>query len=194
MKKILLLTLCSILFYIAPAEAADALKIGFVDLQRVFAESDAGKKARADRADIDAIKKSKEAAIQEKINALKKIEEEIVKQSSVLSAEAKKVKEEEIEKLQKDIQGFVAEARAELQKKEDSLANVTNSILKDVSDIVDAIGYEEGYTVILRSEVVLSAKKELDLTNAVIKRLNESKGKPKVEPKAKPKDKPKGKK
>ena len=45
-----------------------------------------------------------------------------------------------------------------------------------MSDIVDAIGYEEGYAVILRSEVVLSAKKELDLTSAVITRLNESKG------------------
>ena len=63
-----------------------------------------------------------------------------------------------------------------------------------MSDIVDAIGYEEGYTLILRSEVVLSAKKELDLTGAVIKRLNEGKVKAKDEPKAKPKEKPKGKK
>ncbi|MCX5717075.1 MAG: hypothetical protein NTW44_01960, partial [Nitrospirae bacterium] len=67
------------------------------------------------------------------------------------------------------------------------------------SDIVDAIGSEEGYAVILRSELVLSAKKELDLTSAVIKRLNESKGKPtkeepEVKPGVKPKEKPKGKK
>ena len=66
-----------------------------------------------------------------------------------------------MEKLQRDVQRLVAEARTELQKKENEL---TNAILKDVSDIVDAIGYEEGYAVILRSEVVLSAKKELDLT------------------------------
>ena len=78
-----------------------------------------------------------------------------------------------MEKLQRDVQKLVAEARTELQKKENEL---TNAILKDVSDIVDAIGYEEGYAVILRSEVVLSAKKELDLTSAVITRLNESKG------------------
>ncbi|MBI1810389.1 MAG: OmpH family outer membrane protein [Nitrospirae bacterium] len=85
----------------------------------------------------------------------------------------------------------MAEARAELQKKETEL---TNAILKDVSDIVDAIGYEGGYAVILRSEVVLSAKKELDITGAVIRRLNESKGKPKEAPKVKPKEKPKDKK
>jgi outer membrane protein len=188
MKKILLLTLCSVLLYVAPAGAVDALKIGFVNLERIFAESDSGKKARAD---IEAIEKSKKAVIEEKVNSLKKIEEEITKQSSVLSAEAKKAKEEEMVQLQRDVQKLVAEARAELQKKESGL---TNAILKDVSDIVDAIGYEEGYIIILRSEVVLSAKKELDLTGAVIKRLNEGKVKAKDEPKAKPKEKPKGKK
>ncbi|MFZ3123395.1 MAG: OmpH family outer membrane protein [Thermodesulfovibrionales bacterium] len=188
MRKILLLTLCSVLLYVSPAGAAEALKIGFVDLPRIFSESDAGKKARAD---IEAIEKSKKAVIEEKVNALKKIEEEAAKQSSVLSAEAKKAKDEELEKLQRDIQRLVAEARTELQKKENEL---TNAILKDVSDIVDAIGYEEGYAVILRSEVVLSAKKELDLTGVVITRLNESKGKPKEEPKVKPKEKPKDKK
>ncbi|MDI6744070.1 MAG: OmpH family outer membrane protein [Thermodesulfovibrionales bacterium] len=191
MRRVLLLTLCSVLFYVTPVGAADALKIGFVDLQRIFAGSDAGKKARTD---IEAIEKSKKAVIEEKVNALKKIEEEIAKQSSVLSAEAKKAKGEEFENLQRDVQKLVAEARAELQKKENEL---TNAILKDVGDIVDAIGYEEGYAIILRSEVVLSAKKELDLTNVVITRLNESKGKPKEEPKVKPKEpkeKPKGKK
>ncbi|MDP2279037.1 MAG: OmpH family outer membrane protein [Nitrospirota bacterium] len=188
MRKILLLTLCSVLISVATATAAEALKIGLVDLPRIFSESDAGKKARAD---IEAIEKSKKAVIEEKVNALKKIEEEITKQSSVLSAEAKKAKEEEMEKLQRDVQKLVAEARTELQKKENEL---TNAILKDVSDIVDAIGYEEGYAVILRSEVVLSAKKELDLTGAVITRLNESKGKPKDAPKVKPKEKPKDKK
>ena len=89
MKKILLLTLCSVLFYVTPSGAAEALKIGFVDLPRIFAESDAGKKARAD---IEAIEKSKKSVIEEKVNALKKIEEDVTKQSSVLSAEAKRRK------------------------------------------------------------------------------------------------------
>lgn len=188
MRKVLLLTLCLVLIYVAPAAAAEALKIGFVDLPRIFSESDAGKKARAD---IEAIEKSKKTVIEKKVDALKEIEEEVTKQSSVLSAEAKKAKDEEMEKLQRDIQRLVAEARTELQKKENEL---TNAILKDVSDIVDAIGYEEEYAIIFRSDVVLSAKKELDLTSVVIKRLNESKGKPKEEPKVKPKEKPKDKK
>lgn len=183
MRKRLLLTLCSVLLSVATATAADALKIGFLDLQRIFLESEAGKKARAD---IEVLERSRRAVIEEKVNALKKIEEEVTKQSSVLSAEAKKAKEEEMEKLQRDIQRLVAEAQAELQKKGDEL---TNAILKDVLDIVDAVGHEEGYAIIFRSDVVLSGKKDLDLTNLIMKRLNESKGKPKEEPKEKPKGK-----
>ena len=187
MRKILLLTLCSVLISVATATAADALKVGFLDLQRIFTESEAGKKAKAD---IDAIEKSKKAVIEEKVGVLKKIEEEVTKQSSVLSAEAKKAKEEEFEKLQWDIQRLVAEAQAELQKKGDEL---TNAIFKDVSDIVDAVRHDEGYAIIFKSEVALSAKKEFDITDLIMKRLNESKGKPKEETKEKPKEKPKDK-
>ncbi|MBA3070952.1 MAG: OmpH family outer membrane protein, partial [Nitrospirae bacterium] len=86
MRKALLLTLCLVLIYVAPAAAAETLKIGFVDLPRIFLESEAGKKARAD---IEAIEKSKKTVIEKKVDALKEIEEEVTKQSSVLSAEAK---------------------------------------------------------------------------------------------------------
>ena len=48
---------------------------------------------------------------------LKKLKKRLPKQSSVLSAEAKKAKEEEMVQLQRDVQKLVAEARAELQKK-----------------------------------------------------------------------------
>jgi len=187
MRRILLLTLCAVLLYVVPAKAADELKLAFMDLQRVFAESDAGKKARADIVELE---KSKKSVIEEKVSALKKMEEELNKQSSVLSAEAKKVKEEEFDKQQKEVQKLVLEARQELQKKETEL---TNAILKNVSEIVDAIGYEEGYAIIFRSEVVLSAKKEHDITAQVIKRLNEGKFKA-GEPKAKTKPEPKSKK
>ena len=74
MRKILLLTLCSFLLYVSPAGAANALKIGFVDLPRIFAESDAGKKARAD---IEAIEKSKKAIIEDKVNSLKKLKKRL---------------------------------------------------------------------------------------------------------------------
>ena len=195
MKKIFLLVLVTAMFAATTAMADETLKIGYIDLQRALVESEAGKKAKVD---LDSIEKSKKAVIDEKVKSINKIEEELGKQSSVLSPEARKVREEEMERLQRDFQRLVADARAELQKKEQEL---TDAILKDMSEIVDVYGKEEGYTIIVRSEVILHAKKELDITDVIIKKFNEVKEKsPEVrrgekdEPKEKPKEKSKGKK
>ena len=188
MKKIFLVVLVAAMLAATTAMATETMKIGYIDLQRALVESDAGKKAKVD---LDSIEKSKKAAIDEKVKSINKIEDELGKQSSVLSPEARKVREEELERLQRDFQRLVADARAELQKKEQEL---TDAILKDMSEIVDVYGKEEGYTIIIRSEVILHAKKELDITDVIIKKFNEVKEKSKDEPKEKPKEKSKGKK
>ena len=183
MKKVLLLMMAMVLLGATTARAAETLKIGFIDLQRALLESEAGKKAKQD---LDALEKSKKSVIDEKVKSINKVEEELTKQSSVLSADARKLKEDELERLQRDFQRIVADARAELQKKETEL---TEAILKEISEIVDVFGQEEGYSLILRSEVILHVKKDLDLTDFIIKRFNEAKGKPKEETKEKPKEK-----
>lgn len=188
MKKFILFGLIAVMLTATTAAAADTLKVGFIDLQRVLLESEAGKKAKVD---LEALEKSKKTGIDEKVKAVNKIEEELGKQGSVLSADARKAKEEEMERHQRDIQRLVADARAELQKKETEL---TDAILKDISEVVDSYLKEEGYTIIFRSEVILAARKELDLTDAILKKFNESQGKSKGESKEKAKDKTKSKK
>lgn len=187
MRKIFFLMVGIILFAASAALASDAMKMGFIDVQRALVESDAGKKAKGD---LEAIERSKKAVIDDKVKAINKIEDELNKQSSVLSAEARKIREEELERLQRDFQRLVTDARAELQKKEGEL---TEAILKDLSDIVDVFAKEEGYTIVFRSEVILSAKKEFDLTDLIIKKFNESKEKAKEDQKEKPKAKSKQK-
>lgn len=187
MKKLFWLILVTALLTATTALASDALKIGFIDLQRALLESDAGKKAKTD---LEVIEKSKKSVIDEKVKEINKLEEELSKQASVLSAEARKAKEEDLERLQRDFQRLVADARTELQKKETEL---TEAILKDMSEVVDAFGKEEGYAFILRSEVILQAKKDLDITELIIKKFNESRGKAKEEAKEKSKEKSKKK-
>lgn len=183
MKKIFLSILAVFLFGAAVSNAADTNKIGFVDLQRALVESEAGKKAKAD---LEAFGKSKQAAIDEKMANINKLEEELAKQASVLSATARKSKEDELERLQRDFQRLVADARAELQKKENEL---TSAILKDMIELIEEFGQSEGYTVIMSSEFIIYHKKDIDLTDLIIKKFNESKGKAKKETKEKPKEK-----
>ncbi len=98
--------------------------------------------------------------IDEKVKAINKVEEEVTKQASVLSTEARKHKEEELEKLQRDFQRLVSDAQTELQKKERELTEV---IIKNIGEIVRAYGQEEGYTIILPSDVLLYAKEGIDI-------------------------------
>lgn len=155
--------------------AADTLKIGFVDLVKALNESESGKKAKAD---LEFLIKSKQSAIDEKGKAIEKGKNEFEKQTSVLSSDARKSKEEELERLIREYQRLVADSQSEVKKKESEL---TGDILKEIRAIIQRIGQDEGYTFILENSEgqVLYSVKEIDMTEAVIKKHNESKAKPK---------------
>lgn len=155
--------------------AADTLKIGFVDLVKALNESESGKKAKAD---LEFLIKSKQVAIDEKGKAIEKGKNDLEKQASVLSQDARKSKEEELERLIREYQRLVSDSQSEVKKKEGEL---TGDILKDIRAIIQKIGQDEAYTMILENAEgqILFAKKEIDLTDAVIKKQNESSAKSK---------------
>ncbi len=103
---------------------------------------------------------------------------EFEKQSSVLSAEAKKTKEVEIEKAVREYQRFVQDSQNEMKKKE---SDATVSILKELREVIDKIGREDGYSLILENVegIILYSKKDLDITDRVIKNYNDFKSKKK---------------
>lgn len=159
------------------AYGADAatVKIGYVDLRVALVESEAGKKAKTE---MESMVKTKQAAIEEKGKTIEKLKGEIEKQAAVLSPEAKKSKEEDADRMMRDFQRLTQDAQAEVKKKE---AELTGTILKDIRDVIAKIGQEDGYSLILENfeGMILYAKKDLDITDKVIKRYNESKPAPK---------------
>ena len=173
MKKVALLAVVLLLLASGAALAADAgtIKIGYIDLVKALNESEAGKKAKSD---LEFLIKTKQTSIDEKGKAIEKAKSELEKQSSVLSPDARKTKEEEMERLVRDYQRFVTDSQNEVKKRESEL---TGDILKELRAVAQKIGEEEGYTIILESaeSQILYAKKELDLTQGAIKRYNDSK-------------------
>jgi outer membrane protein len=172
MKKIVLLLVIFLLMPIS-SRAADSMKLGSIDLQKVLNESETGKKAKSD---LEALIKSKESAIEEKGKVIEKLKSEVEKQASVLSAEARKSKEDELEKLLRDYQRIVQDSQAEVKKKESEL---TDTILKDIRETVEKIGREEGYTVIIEKGLVIYSDKNIDITDMALKKYNESKSRSK---------------
>ena len=147
------------------------IKIGSVNLVKALNESDAGKKAKTD---LEFMIKSKQSSLDEKGKNIEKTKNEIDKQSSVLSADARKSKEEELEKMIRDYQRLVSDSQNEIKKKESDL---TGEIIKELRGIIEKIGSDEGYTLILEGGEgqILFAKKEIDITEKVLKKHNELK-------------------
>jgi outer membrane protein len=172
MKKIVLLLVMFLLMPIL-SHAADSMKLGSIDLQKVLNESETGKKAKSD---LEALIKSKESGIEEKGKVIEKLKGEVEKQASVLSAEARKNKQDELEKLLRDYQRTVQDSQAEVKKKESEL---TDTILKDIRQTVEEIGREEGYTVIIEKGLVIYSDRNIDITDMVLKKYNESKSRSK---------------
>ena len=171
MKKTLLLLIVFVLFSVTVVHAD--MKVGIVDLMKALNESDSGKKAKTD---LEVLIKSKQSVLDEKGKEIEKLKADLEKQSSVLSAEAKKSKEDNLEKLLREYQRLVSDSQNEVKKKESEL---TGEILKEIRVIVDKMGEEGGFTMILENAdgLVLYSKKEISLTDAVLKKYNESKAK-----------------
>lgn len=159
------------------------IKIAIVDLYKVLNESEIGKKARSE---LESLIKTKQSSIEEKGKKIEALKADMDRQSAVLTAEAKKTKEDELEKLLKDYQRMVTDSQAEVRKKETEL---TAEILKQAREVINKLAKEGGYSLVLEKAdgLVLYYANSLDITEKVIKKINETKTETKkTEPKSKP--------
>jgi outer membrane protein len=150
------------------------LKIGFVDLNKALNESERGKNATKILEDVV---NSKKTILVDKEKELKGLDEELKKQSSVLTPESLKSKTEELNKLYKSYQRMVKDFQEEVQKKE---AEFTQEIQKGLLEITQQIGKEKGYSIIFEKNAsgLIYGQKTIDITEDLIKKYNDiSKGK-----------------
>ncbi len=151
-----------------PASAQTApgtTRVGFVDIQRVLARSSAGVAAR------EQLEKEK-ATMQKQVDAqrgeLEKLRDEIEKKGQLLSAEARREKQDQLERKVRDARRLVDDLQATLQKKEEALLA---KVLQDVSGLVQKIGKDKGYSIVLERQrsSILYAAPESDLTDDIIR-------------------------
>ena len=175
---LVLSVLCAVVFYASFLEgvaSAAEIKIGYVDLRVALNDSDAGKKAKTE---LESLIKTKQTSIDEKGKVIEKLKTDFEKQSSVLSSEARKSKEDEIERLVRDYQRLVQDSQNELKKKEGEL---TGGIIRELREVVEKIGQDEGYSLLLENVegIILYSRKDLDITEKVVKTYNEQKARKK---------------
>ncbi len=153
----------------APAGAAE-MKMAYVDLQRALNEVDEGAKAKA------ALKKefdAKQAELDKRQNELKAMKEELDARGMMMTPEAKQEKMGELQKKLMEVQQLYYGLQQELSQKE---AQATSGIFAKMGTLLEAMGKEAGYSMIVEKSAVLYAKPSLDLTNELIRRYNDAYG------------------
>jgi outer membrane protein len=151
------------------AQTAAPGRIGFVDIQRVLARSVAGVAAR------EQLEKEK-ATMQKQVDAqrteLEKMRDELEKKGQLLSADARREKQEALERKVRDARRLVDDLQGTLQKKEEAMLS---KVLQDVSGLIQKLGKEKGYAMVLERQrsSVLYASAEADLTEDIIRAYDE---------------------
>jgi outer membrane protein len=162
-----------------------ALKVGIVDLDRALKESASGKQALAqlkqvrDKVvkEINDKKRQKDA----KEGTLRDLQTELTSQSMVLSDAAKASKEENYRRQVRDLRKFIEDSNRFIEESERDLrereAELTSRMLRDLLEIIRAVGREESFTIIFErnDRVLLFAAEPIDLTEKIIKRFDTAK-------------------
>ncbi len=162
MKRIVLIAL-AIMLMAAPAFAE--LKVGYVDLQKALNTCKAGKDAKNT---ISSLVKKYEGEFKGKQENLLKLKNNLEKQASLLSADARKDKEREYQQEVKELQRFQKDVKEELQQKD---ADHTKRILNELFETLKTIGKDGQYTMILEKNegAVIFADESIDLTDQLVK-------------------------
>lgn len=159
----------------ASSAHAEEIKLGYVDLQKAIQETSTGKKAKSD---LEKEFNAKKSDLQKKEGDLKKMADDFKKKEVALSDEMKAKKQQELQTEMMKFQREVGESQQNIQKKEREL---TEPILKKLQSSLDKIAKEKGYSMVLEKseQSVLWAKKELDLTDDLVKEYEKTDGKKK---------------
>lgn len=168
MKKFIL-TIALVLFAFSAYSAE--IKIGYVDMNKAVNESEEGKKAVSI---LETMVKSSQMEIKYSEDKIKALEDELKKQASILTPAAIKAKKEERDRLYRDYKRLIKDLDEDVKRKQSQLME---KLYISISDIIRQIGKEGGYSAIYgkAESGTLYYSNDLDITDEVITRFNESK-------------------
>ena len=157
----------------APAAAttpASSVRIAYIDVQRVLARSSAGVAAREQ---LEREKSVMQKEMDGKRQELEKLRDELEKKGPLMTADARREKQETFERKRRDAARMMDDFQKELEKKEQTLLQ---RVLQDLSGVIEKVGKDKGYYMIVekRGASVLYASPDADLTDDVINAYNQA--------------------
>lgn len=158
---------------LAASSAKAAQAIGFVDVQRILTDSDAGRIARGL---LEQSTKRMRAQLDNLRQQAEELQNKYESQKAILKPDAREKLEREIMEKQMELRQALQQSQLELQNRD---AELTASILDELKPIIDKLAKERQIDVVMeKGEAgVLYAAERFDLTDVVLKRYDDSKKK-----------------
>ena len=144
---------------------APAGRVGFIDVQRVLVRSAAGVAAREQ---LEREKTVMQQKMDGKRKELETLRDELEKKGPLMTADARRDKQDQFERTRRDTARLVDDLQKELEKKE---AQLLQRVLQDLSGVIEKVGKERGFHLIVekRGGAVLYGAPETDLTDEIIR-------------------------
>ena len=146
--------------------AQERIRIGYIDIQKVIAESQAGKRAR-DR--FQAQVKKAEADIVKERQEIERLKMDLDKKGPLLKDEERRNIESDLQKRSVNLQRSMSDHQQDLQAKNNEMMS---EILKELEKIVNEVGKAEKFTLILERSQILYSDQGIDITSKVIETYN----------------------
>lgn len=145
-----------------------ALKIAYIDIQKVMMESEKGKEAR--KVLTDEFEKRKKI-LSQKQDELQKLKDALEKQSAMITPEARAEKEKQYQSKLRDYQRQANDYQGEMQQKEQEQLQ---RVAKDLEEFMKQYGEQEKYTLIVDKVQggLVYAAPSADITDKIVTQFN----------------------
>ncbi|MDR2366204.1 MAG: OmpH family outer membrane protein [Zoogloeaceae bacterium] len=168
-KYVIAAGLCvgGLLLSVAPSVGAAELKVGYVDIQRIFRNAPSAVQAAKD---IEKEFSGRDQDLQKMAKKLQGLQESMEKNAVTMSESERRNKEREFADLSREFQRKQREFREDLSlRQNEALATITEKATKVIRQIADS----EKFDLILQDVVWVSPR--LDITDKVVKALSDGK-------------------
>ena len=169
-KNLLVIAGCIVLALVWCTSSFAAEKVGYINLQRLVNESQMGKDAKAD---ILKMRQTKQAVLDNKLADINKLRDFINQKGDKLVAGDRRDKVELLQKMYKDYQRLVADAKEDITREDRQLVAI---ILEKANDILKNVAKNKKYGIILKDPNTIGyLDPDVDITDLVLKELNKKK-------------------
>jgi len=155
-----------LVFSSSPVFAQENIKVGFIDIQRVIAESQAGKRAKER---FQAQVKKAEADVVKERQDIERLRADLDKKGPLLKEEERRNLEADLQRRSVTLQRAMSDYQQELQQKNNE---IMSDILKELEQIVNEVGKADKFTLILERSQILYSDQGIDITSKVIETYN----------------------